>query len=317
MSNAKICPSVDSELCSPSSSPAPTVSEDGAMTIRSASSTRSCTFNSIARPTNSGAPRSDQTDIDLPSLAARVAATDYLHRIGNVAESIAETTEQSMVQSLLREGSDVLGAESAAFISFERDDDCVCACRFMLACDPAWCRQYLDAGLIAHDPWLAYAAHHSEPIIASTLTITEPERQRTHELVSRHGFASAVVVPVHSGAGHSRISLLLLGSSAPGYFEAGGFLRFRLGARTLACELHEWWLARIRRELLATARITAGELELLRHQCQGHGSKRIAAELRVSKSSVNSRFQRMNMKLGVPNRRMAAQLATECGLIML
>ena len=84
----------------------------------------------------------------------------------------------------------------------------------------------------------------------------------------------------------------------------------------LACELHEWWLARLRNELMARARITEGDLELLRHQCLGHSSKRIAAELRVSRSSINSRFQRMNSRLGVTNRRMAARLAVECGLIL-
>ena len=34
----------------------------------------------------------------------------------------------------------------------------------------------------------------------------------------------------------------------------------------------------------------------------------------VSKSSVDSRFQRMNTKLEVANRRTAAQLAVECNL---
>ena len=135
------------------------------------------------------------------------------------------------------------------------------------------------------------------------------------DLAVQNGFASAVLVPAHSGAGHSRISLLCLGSSRPGYFEGEGFGRFKLGARTLASEFHDWWLARTRRDLVVKARITRDDLELLRHQRQGHGSKRIAAELHVSKSSINSRFQRMISKLGVPNRKAAARLASECGLI--
>jgi len=80
--------------------------------------------------------------------------------------------------------------------------------------------------------------------------------------------------------------------------------------------LHDWWLTRIRRDLIVKARITSADLVLLQHECQGHGSKKIAAALQVSKSSVNSRFQRMNAKLGVANRRMAVQLAVECGLIL-
>ena len=80
-------------------------------------------------------------------------------------------------------------------------------------------------------------------------------------------------------------------------------------------ELHEWWLARIRRELIVKARVTPADLMLLRYEHEGQSSKRIAAALDVSTSSVNSRFQRMIAKLGVPNRKMAARLAAECGLI--
>jgi DNA-binding CsgD family transcriptional regulator len=123
-------------------------------------------------------------------------------------------------------------------------------------------------------------------------------------------------VPAHSGAGHSRISLLCLGSATPGYFEDAGLPRLRVSARMLALELHDWWLSRIRRDLIAKARITPADLVLLQHECQGHSSKKIANEMQVSKSSINSRFQRMNAKLGVGNRRMAVQLAVECGLIL-
>jgi DNA-binding CsgD family transcriptional regulator len=253
---------------------------------------------------------------DFASLAERVGSADYLDRIGKVSERIAEASDRSAVQSLLCEGMIAVGAENAVFVSFVRERLEISSCWFLLACDPAWCRKYLDAGLVAHDPWLVYAAHHSEPIIASTLAIDEPERQRAVELASRSGFASVVLVPVHSGAGQARISLLCLGSPTPGYFERGGFGRVKLGARALGCELHEWWLARIRHELIVKARITPGDLELLRYQCRGHSSKRIAAELRVSRSSINSRFQRMTTRLGVPNRRMAARLAAECGLIL-
>ena len=75
-------------------------------------------------------------------------------------------------------------------------------------------------------------------------------------------------------------------------------------------------LARIRRDLIVKARIKPNDLVLLQHQSQGHSSKKIAAALRVSRQSINSRFQRMNAKLGVGNRRMAVQLAIECGLIL-
>jgi len=245
-----------------------------------------------------------------------VTAANYTDHVAAIAERIGEARDQATVHRLLVEGVRALGAEHAVFVSFIRDNADLSACRFMLVCEPGWCQRYLEVGCFAHDPWLAYAAHHSEPIPASSLPVLDAEGQRVIALAQQNGFTSAALVPAHSGAGHSRISLLCLGSTQPHFFDGEGFGRFRLGARLLAAELHDWWLARIRRDLIVKARITQADLELLRHEHQGHSSKRIAAELKVSKSSINSRFQRMNMKLGVPNRRLAARLAVECGLLI-
>lgn len=315
MSNERKSHDEGCERSSPSSSRTRSTSSDGATTTPSASSTRSSTSTSSATPTNSG-EASMPANPETQALAQVVAAADYTERIATIAERIAEARDQATVHALLTEGVHALGAEHAVFVSFIRDNADLSACRFMLVCEPDWCQRYLEAGCFAHDPWLAYAAHHSEPIPASSLPVLDAEGQRVIALAMRNGFASAALVPAHSGAGHSRISLLCLGSTQLGFFDGEGFGRFRLGARLLAAELHDWWLARIRRELIVKARITQADLELLRHEHLGHSSKRIAAELNVSKSSINSRFQRMNMKLGVPNRRLAARLAVECGLLI-
>lgn len=315
MSNEKKSPGVGCERSSPSSSRTRSTSSDGATTTPSASNTRSSTSTSSATQTSSG-EASTPANREALTLAQIVAASDYTERIAAVAERITEARDQATVHALLTEGVYGLGAEHAVFVSFIRDNADLSACRFMLVCEPGWCQRYLEAGCFAHDPWLAYAAHHSEPIPASALPVLDAESQRVIALAMQNGFASAALVPAHSGAGHSRISLLCLGSTQPRFFEGEGFGRFRLGARLIAAELHDWWLARIRRELIVKARITQADLELLRHEQQGHSSKRIAAELHVSKSSINSRFQRMNMKLGVPNRRLAARLAVECGLLI-
>ncbi len=315
MSNERIPRGADFARNSPSSSKTLSTSSDGATTTPSASNTRCSTSTSSATPTSSG-EASTPANPEAPALAQIVAATDYTERITAVAERIAEARDQATVHALLTDGVHALGAENAVFVSFIRDNADLSACRFMLVCEPDWCQRYLEAGCFAHDPWLAYAAHHSEPIPASALPVVDAEAQRVIELAQQNGFASAALVPAHSGAGLSRISLLCLGSTQPGFFEGEGFGRFRLGARLIAAELHDWWLARLRRELIVKARITQADLALLRHEQQGHSSKRIAAELRVTKSSINSRFQRMNMKLGVPNRRLAARLAAECGLLV-
>ena len=318
MSNARTSHVAGFGLCNPFNSRTPTPSTSGATTILSGSSIHCSTSTSSDRETSSGASKSVTeiaTTHERPALSEIVDGHDYLARTNVLIERIAQASNQAAVLALLKTCANTLGAENAVFVSFVRDNADVSACRFLLACSPGWCQRYLDEDCIAHDPWLAYASHHSEPIVSSRLHAVDLEAQRVMALASQNGFASAVLVPAHSGAGHSRISLLCLGSSQAGFFEGDGFGRFRLGARLLAAELHDWWTARIRRELIVKARITPSDLELLRQEHRGHSSKRIALKLQVSESSINSRFQRINVKLGVANRRMAARLVAECGIL--
>ena len=326
MSNARTVPDSDCNPFSPYSSRPPNSFDSGATRIQFGSNSphytsisnvreKTCGEWSSLPATTTTISATDTLTLELGSLSSIVDDVGYVARVSAAIERIATTQDKVGVLQVLRICARTLGAQNAAFINFVRDDTDIASCRFVLACEPGWCRRYLESGCIQHDPWLAYAANHAEPVIASTLRVFDAEAKRVTDLAARHGFASAVLVPVHSGTGHSRISLLSLGSSTPGYFEAGGIARFRLGARLLAAELHDWWMTRARRELLLKARITDTDLELLRHEHLGHGSKRIAAALHVSASSINSRFQRMNAKLGVPNRRVAARLAAECGLL--
>jgi DNA-binding NarL/FixJ family response regulator len=236
--------------------------------------------------------------------------------VSEVVEQIDGAPDEATLHCLLRRCVAALGAERAAFVTFVRGESELASFRWMLDCEPAWCRRYLEGGCFSRDPWLAYAARESEPVVASAMNVIDPNQRDVVALAVAAGFASTVLVPAHSGAGHARVSLLCLGHSHPGYFESGGIARLRVGARALALELHDWWLARLRQELLLRSRITRDELTLLEHQCLGHSSKRIAAELNLSRTSVNSRFQRLIAKLGVANRKMAARLAIECGLIV-
>lgn len=231
------------------------------------------------------------------------------------AERLGSASDPASVLAQLKAGADALGAEGAIFVSVTRDAAIKPATRLMTTCDPAWLQHYLDAGGLMEDPWFRYASHRSEPILASELDTRSASTSAHDALATHSSFASAVLAPAHSGLGHERVGLLCLGSSHQGYFEEGRPMSVRIAARLLAAGLNDWWLANARCEVLATARISPAEMELLRHQLMGHSSKRIAASLNVSQSSINSRFQRMNMKLGVPNRRAAVRLAVECGLL--
>ena len=80
-------------------------------------------------------------------------------------------------------------------------------------------------------------------------------------------------------------------------------------------ELHRWHLNFMRSELLASTRISAAELDLLRHEQAGHTSKHIGAALNIEAKTVDCRFQKLCAKLNAPDRRTAARLARLYGLI--
>ena len=80
-------------------------------------------------------------------------------------------------------------------------------------------------------------------------------------------------------------------------------------------ELHDWWARDERRRLRPRKRLSNRDLLLLERLCRGQSSKQMAAELDVSKVSVDSRCERLLAKLDLPSRRAAARMAVECGLI--
>lgn len=249
------------------------------------------------------------------SLADITGRPDYFTRVSNVVQRVPDAIDEAEAVALLQEAADRMGADAAAFVSFVRDDPSHESYRFLLACDPAWCLEYECRAWYAQDPWLNYALNHAEPALGTEIPIASRQQRATAELAGKYGFRSTAIFPAPSGGGLTRVAVLCLGSSTPGFFEADGFIPLKVVARSLAMELHDWWIARIKRELITNTRISMDDLQLLRYERMGYTTKQIAVELCTSASAVDSRFQRINAKLGVPNRKSAANLAAEYGLI--
>ena len=228
---------------------------------------------------------------------------------------IAQAADEAQAVNVLAAACRQMGADAAAFVSFVRDDPSHESFRFLLACDPVWCLEYERRAWYADDPWLQYSLSHTEPARGEDIQPGSTQQRHVVELAAQFGFRSALIVPAPSSGALSRIGVLCLGSSVPAFFNDDGYLALKVLARSLAMELHEWWIARIKSELLASARLTDEDLILLMHERLGHSTKFIAAQLDLSPNAINSRFQRMNAKLGVPNRKSAAQLAAEYGVI--
>ena len=248
-------------------------------------------------------------------LAELTLESAYSDKVLETIRLLAQAADEAQAVDVLAAASRLLGTDAAAFVSFVRDDPSHESFRFLLACDPVWCLEYERRAWYNDDPWLQYSLTHSEPARAEDIPPGTAKQRAVVELAVEYGFRSALIVPAPSSGALTRTGVLCLGSSAPAFFRDAGYLSLKVLARSLAMELHEWWMARIKNELIASARLTDEDLTLLMHERLGHSTKFIAANLDISPNAINSRFQRMNAKLGVPNRKSAAPLAAEYGVI--
>jgi DNA-binding CsgD family transcriptional regulator len=245
------------------------------------------------------------------------AAPGYFDRAGAAICRIPGAHTEAEALSLLRDASRCIGADVAMFCSTIHDTPP--QLRLMLACDPLWYLAF-ERGLSgARSPWVApwidYAAHCGDPLCGSQLRRATAAEVRAFEVVARHGFESMLIVPSPSVGTPAQISVLLLGSRIAGFFEDPGKSALRVMARSLSMELHAWRLAQARHELIQRAQLTATDIDLLRHERRGFRTKDIARHLRMTAPAIDSRFQRLNARLGVPSRKAAASLAATYGLV--
>jgi ATP/maltotriose-dependent transcriptional regulator MalT len=121
------------------------------------------------------------------------------------------------------------------------------------------------------------------------------------------------LIPAPTANSSDAIGLLILAGANQGWLDAIGSL---LPAyRALALGMTDWFQRRGRDELVLRAHLTDRDLQLLRHESLGHGSKRISAALHAEPKAIDCRFHRLNMRLGVANRRDAVRLCKQFGLI--
>jgi hypothetical protein len=252
---------------------------------------------------------------DRRPLFERTRSADYTADLCNVVARIGSAADEPELIQLLRLAIERLGAEAATFTSLIRDDLTLVSYRTILACDPRWGTEYARNVWCRDDPWLQHARQSSEPIRACDLKLSVASQRRMVEAAAEYGFRSALIVPAPSAVGDSRVGVLCIGTSTADFFDVEGCVYVKALVRGLAMELHEWWLCRLRDELVTRARITEDDLELLRHEAQGHGSKLIASALRTEAKTIDCRFQRLNYRLGVANRRDAVRLGRVYGLI--
>lgn len=236
-------------------------------------------------------------------------------RVLQLLQLIADVRSSGEVLSLFHEIVAGLDADAGFFLSCLRDDAIRTSFRSMWACDPSWTAEYASHQWFEHDPWLRYASSNAEPIRSCELACSSTEEIDFTHAAAQHGFASALIAPAPSPVGLSRVGVLCLGSSDPNQFDGDSYPKVRVLARALSMELHHWVEQSMRDELLQGVRLTEADLSLLRHEAAGHSSKVIGAAMNLEAKTIDCRFQRLNAKLGVPDRRTAVRIARLYGLL--
>jgi DNA-binding NarL/FixJ family response regulator len=236
-------------------------------------------------------------------------------RVFQILPLITDARSAGEVISLFREAVVGLGADAGVFLSCLRDHATRTSLRSLWACDPSWAADYALHRWFEHDPWLRYASCDAEPTRSSNLVFSSPKEVAFIRAAAEHGFASALIAPAPSSVGLSRVGVLCLGSADPERFEGEKYPQVRVLARALSMELHHSIAKSMREELLRGASLTEADLHLLRCEAAGHSSKVIGAAINLEAKTIDSRFQRVNAKLGAPDRRTAVRIARLYGLL--
>lgn len=254
-------------------------------------------------------------ELDRGSLSQLTRSPGYADAILQISVRLVEATDKATVLELLRQVVVALGVDAAFYTSCFGDDDTHKSYRSLVCCDPLWEAQYACNRWYLDDPWLHYAMRHTMPARTEEIAVRTDAQRWVVEAAAHFGFASAMVVPVPAPPLRARTGALCLGSERPRFFQDDGYPVFRMLARMIAMELGDWQLRVVRDELIRRARINESDLELLRHEQQGHSSKVIAEALHMEANSIDSRFHRLTLRLGATNRRSAVRIAEIHGLL--
>lgn len=185
----------------------------------------------------------------------------------------------------------------------------------LFACHPALAQRQSRLGPLSNHPWFRCAGERCAPATEQQLRLTSAADAEAIDLARQYGFRSCLIVPTPSSVDAERLGMLCVGSTNAGAFEGEEAALLRALARTLAAELHDWVTRHMSQCLEEGAGLQKPDVELLKLAWQGMGTKEIALKTGMSPTSVNSRFQRLNVRLRCANRRESARRAAVYGLL--
>jgi DNA-binding CsgD family transcriptional regulator len=231
----------------------------------------------------------------------------YLCQLASSLAAADEATAISTLELAARVG----GADAALFVWVTRVDDGHRWYRSIAALDPDWSAHALRRLQSGPCTWLTHAGRSSEPRFIGQSSVENEVGDQVS--ADGHQRRAAWLIPAPSANCSDALGLLVLAGDDERRLDPTSQLLPVY--RALALGLTDWFERRGRDELIRRAHLTARDLDLLRHELLGHGSKRIATALHAEPKTIDCRFHRLNVRLGVANRRDAVRLCQRYGLL--
>lgn len=249
------------------------------------------------------------------TLRERASAPDYPTQALQAILQIPTATDPPELLVRLVNATAAIGASASVYTATIPEGSHEPSCLSLFACDPDYANAQQGLGPVLSHPWLRFARTHTTPGTQRQVKVEQCEDQKAINLARQYGFRSCFIVPTPAGPNLDRIEMLCLGSDEADDFEGTEARIVRSLARSLAAELHDWLTHYLQQRLRAAARLNEGDVDLLAMEWQGLGTKQIAELTGLSMSCVDSRFQRINSRLGCAGRRESATRAAAYGLL--
>lgn len=241
------------------------------------------------------------------SIRGRAQAPGYAARALEAVTLIQQASGPPQVLDCLVRATAAIGASASVYTAAIPEDGEDPSCFSLFACHPALAKAYGSKPLVLSHPWFRFVQTHTMPGTDHQIHLQHESDAAAVQLAGQHGFRSCLVVPGSIGTRSGRLEMLCIGSDQADDFEGPEARAVRTLARALAAELHDWLSRHLTERLRSAAHLQAIDIDLLALEWQGLGTKEIAMRTGMSPSSVDSRFQRLNVRLRCANRKHAAR----------
>jgi Autoinducer binding domain len=240
---------------------------------------------------------------------------EFLAGFSATLSGINSATSATELSEILNEVNEDFGLAASVFACFTREDETMDSYRHVIACPSAWCNQYNAKRWFAIDPCLIYAQHNSEPILVENISVRTAGQKALMQAARDFGFKSGAIFPAHSAGGRMRMGVLYVAGREEDAFDEGTLEECKHVFRSISAEMLDWWMRKIREEILTKVRLNEVELRLLMLEREGFSTKEIALQTGMQATAIDARFRRIMLRFGESSRKVVAQKAFDMGIL--